>query len=60
METLIDKKRPYEGGGFWLAVEDVKDYIKKLKPLIDKYVDMTVHKMELADEINKRFGEKLI
>ncbi len=39
--------------------KDVKTFIKKLKPLVNKYVKYTVDKMAMWDEIYKLAGENL-
>jgi len=41
-----------------IPVKDVKTFIKKLKPLVNKYVKYTVDKMAMWDEIYKLLGEK--
>ena len=41
------------------VVKDVKTFIKKLKPLVNKYVKYTVDKMAMWDEIYKLAGKNL-
>ena len=41
------------------VVKDIKTFIKKLKPLVNKYVKYTVDKMAMWDEIYKLAGNDL-